>query len=51
MAEKSLDIKTMEIVKELSDRGVSNADIGNILGVSDTVINDIAEGKYDVKLR
>ena len=51
MAEKSLDIKTMEIVKELSDRGVSNADIGNILGVSDNVINDIAEGKYDVKLR
>lgn len=30
MAEKSLDIKTMEIVKELSDRGVSNADIGEI---------------------
>lgn len=51
MAEKSLDIKTIEIVKGLLSRGATSADISNILGVNSDLISDIGEGKYDTKLR
>lgn len=51
MAEKSLDIKTIEIVKGLLERNINGDDICKLLGTTSQTIEDIKDGKYDVKLR
>lgn len=51
MGEKSVDIKTLELVKELLERGANSGEIGKLLTLSEDIVAEVQDGKYDTSLR
>ena len=51
MGEKSVEIKVVELIKSLLERGVTSLDISNILSINENIVTEVQEGKYDSKLK